>query len=166
MTGSSLDDFILLAVRLQPLVITLNHSAIAIPHILRSTLDHNPHSLCPPVLTALAVVITHTNNSLNWTDGTHCIALLISLHWHSLLQPTTHWIQLGWSADIASECSERTCWKHRLQHLFYCRVMYHVVITQQWAISTCCRKWSPTVAQSLGCLVPLLLSDITCACAV
>jgi hypothetical protein len=47
------------------------------------------------------------------------------------------WIQLGRSADIASERSERTCRKHHLRHLFYCHVTYHVVITQQWAINTC-----------------------------
>jgi hypothetical protein len=36
MTGSSSDDWILLALRLQPLLITLNHNAIAIPHTLQS----------------------------------------------------------------------------------------------------------------------------------
>jgi hypothetical protein len=36
MTGSSSDDSILLAVRLQPLLITLNHNAIAILNILQS----------------------------------------------------------------------------------------------------------------------------------
>jgi hypothetical protein len=36
MKGSSSDDWILLAVWLQPLVITLNHNAIAITHILQS----------------------------------------------------------------------------------------------------------------------------------
>jgi hypothetical protein len=33
-------------------------------------------------------------------------------------------IQLVWSTDIFSERSERTRRKHRLQHLFYCRVTY------------------------------------------
>jgi hypothetical protein len=32
MTGSSSDDWILLALRLQPLLVTLNHNAITIPH--------------------------------------------------------------------------------------------------------------------------------------
>jgi hypothetical protein len=36
MMGSSSDDWILLAVRLQPLLVTLTHSAIAIPHTLQS----------------------------------------------------------------------------------------------------------------------------------
>jgi hypothetical protein len=36
MTGSSSDDWILLAVRLQPFLITLNHNTIAILHILQS----------------------------------------------------------------------------------------------------------------------------------
>jgi hypothetical protein len=40
MMGSSSDDWILLALLLQPLVITLIHSAIAIPHILQSTAAH------------------------------------------------------------------------------------------------------------------------------
>jgi hypothetical protein len=35
MTGSSSHDWILLAFRLQPLLITLNHNAIAIPHTLQ-----------------------------------------------------------------------------------------------------------------------------------
>jgi hypothetical protein len=41
-SGSSSDDWILLALWLQPLVITVTHSAIAIPHILQSlfTLIH------------------------------------------------------------------------------------------------------------------------------
>jgi hypothetical protein len=40
MTGSSSDDWILLAVWLQPLVITLTYSAITIPHTLQSTVAH------------------------------------------------------------------------------------------------------------------------------
>jgi hypothetical protein len=40
MTGSSSDDWILLALRLQPLLITLTYSAIAIPCILQSTVAH------------------------------------------------------------------------------------------------------------------------------
>jgi hypothetical protein len=40
MTGSSSDDWILLALWLQPLVITLTYSAIAIPHTLQSTVAH------------------------------------------------------------------------------------------------------------------------------
>jgi hypothetical protein len=42
MTGSSSDDWILLSVRLQPLLITLSHNTIAIPHTLQSlfTLIH------------------------------------------------------------------------------------------------------------------------------
>jgi hypothetical protein len=36
MTGSSSDDWILVAVRLQPLLITLSHSSVAILHILQS----------------------------------------------------------------------------------------------------------------------------------
>jgi hypothetical protein len=44
MMGSSLDDWILLALRLQPLVITLNHNAITIPHTFNhSTLVHTVH---------------------------------------------------------------------------------------------------------------------------
>jgi hypothetical protein len=69
MTDSSLDDWILLAVQLQPLLITLNHNTIAIRHT-------NLLSLFPPVITTLAVVITHTNNYstsqfTNCIDGTH-----------------------------------------------------------------------------------------------
>jgi hypothetical protein len=37
MMGSSSDDWILLALWLQPLVITLTYNAIAIPHTLQST---------------------------------------------------------------------------------------------------------------------------------
>jgi hypothetical protein len=48
MTGSSSDDWILLALRLQPLSITLNHNAIAILHTLQSLhnnlLSPNPYS--------------------------------------------------------------------------------------------------------------------------
>jgi hypothetical protein len=45
MTGSSSDDWILLAVWLQPFLITLNHNPIAIPHSLQSlfTLTHSVH---------------------------------------------------------------------------------------------------------------------------
>jgi hypothetical protein len=50
MTGSSSDDWILLALRLQPLLITLNHKAIAIPHTLQSP-HTNPLSLFPIVST-------------------------------------------------------------------------------------------------------------------
>jgi hypothetical protein len=50
MTGSSSDDWILLALWLQPLVITLTHSDIAIPHNL-PLLFTNPHSLFPTVFT-------------------------------------------------------------------------------------------------------------------
>jgi hypothetical protein len=50
MTGSSSDDWILLALRLQPLSIALNHNAIAILHILQS-LHTNPHSLLTIVFT-------------------------------------------------------------------------------------------------------------------
>jgi hypothetical protein len=44
MTGSSSDDWILLVLRLQPLLITLSHNSIAILHILQS-LFTNPPSL-------------------------------------------------------------------------------------------------------------------------
>jgi hypothetical protein len=51
MTGSSLDDWILLALRLQSLLITLNHNTIAaILHPLHS-LHTNPRGLFPLVLT-------------------------------------------------------------------------------------------------------------------
>jgi hypothetical protein len=40
MTGSSSDDWILLALRLQPLLITLNHSDIADSHHLQFTVTH------------------------------------------------------------------------------------------------------------------------------
>jgi hypothetical protein len=45
MTGSSSDDWILLALRLRPLLITLNPNAIAIPHTFTNTLHTN--LLCP-----------------------------------------------------------------------------------------------------------------------
>jgi hypothetical protein len=51
MTGSSLEYWTLLALCLQPLSITLNHSAIAIPHTLQSTLHTNPRGLFPAVFT-------------------------------------------------------------------------------------------------------------------
>jgi hypothetical protein len=50
MTGSSSNDWILLALRLQPLLITLNHNTIAIPHTTQS-LHTNPLSLFPLVST-------------------------------------------------------------------------------------------------------------------
>jgi hypothetical protein len=76
MTGSSSDDWILLALQLQPLLITFNHNAIAIPHTLQ-LLHTNPLSLFPSVVTTLAVAITTTNNycTSQFTDGTHCTAL-------------------------------------------------------------------------------------------
>jgi hypothetical protein len=40
MTGSSSDDWILLALWLQPLVITLTYSSTTIPHNLQSTVAH------------------------------------------------------------------------------------------------------------------------------
>jgi sulfur carrier protein ThiS len=40
MVGSSSDVWILLALWLQPLLITLSHNAITIPHTLQSTLAH------------------------------------------------------------------------------------------------------------------------------
>jgi hypothetical protein len=46
MTGSSSDDWILLALWLQPLLITLTYNAVAIPHILQS-LHTNPLRLFP-----------------------------------------------------------------------------------------------------------------------
>jgi hypothetical protein len=46
---------------------------------------------------------------------------------------------LGRSTDIVSERSERTRRKHRLRHLFYCRVTYHVIITRtsHWSAGRC-----------------------------
>jgi hypothetical protein len=40
MMGSSLDDWILLALQLQPLLVALTYSAIAISHTLQSTVAH------------------------------------------------------------------------------------------------------------------------------
>jgi hypothetical protein len=50
MTGSHSNDWILLELRLQPVLITLNHNAIAILHTLQS-LHTNPLSLFPLVST-------------------------------------------------------------------------------------------------------------------
>jgi hypothetical protein len=130
-------------------------------------------SLFQPVVTTLAVAITHTNNysssqfEAHYTDstrrfsnhtpslrrptsskqlspaanGSFCqlppVAILATIHWttDSLVRSfpliTTDWIQLGRSTDTASERSERTRWRHRLRHLFYCRITYHIIITQQ-----------------------------------
>jgi hypothetical protein len=41
MTGSSPDDWILLAVRLQPLLITLDHNTVAISHTFSITLHQS-----------------------------------------------------------------------------------------------------------------------------
>jgi hypothetical protein len=141
------------------------HSIIALSpfHTFTITVPSNPHRLCPPVVTTLAVVITHTNISLNCRDGTHCSAIttLTELHFilrrltttdclhydytllhsdlslttdlirltttdfdYTLILTATDWIQLGRSTDIVFKRSERTRWKHRLRHLFYCRVTY------------------------------------------
>jgi hypothetical protein len=131
--------------------------------------------------------------TLNCTDGTHSLhsrtdclhydytLITISItHW--LLWPTlthqslyyyadplhTHydntdfdysvllyidWIQLGRSTDIASE---QTRWKHRLWRLLYCCVLYHITIqAAHWSAGRC------PAENGL-----LLLSDVTCACAV
>jgi hypothetical protein len=59
--GSSLDDWILLALQLQPLLVTLSHNPIAILHILQS-LHTNPVSPFPPVSTiTLSLWINHPN---------------------------------------------------------------------------------------------------------
>jgi hypothetical protein len=94
-----------------------------------------------------------------------------TIYTRSLSVQTHDWIQLGRSTDRASERSERTRWKHRLWHLFYCCVTYHVNITQaahssagrcpatrykhssQKTVSYCC--------QPPGCLVQLLFYDVT-----
>jgi hypothetical protein len=69
MTGSSSDDWILLALWLQPLLVTLSHNPITIPHILQS-LHTNPHSLFPPVITTLATLHKLLKAALHCTDGT------------------------------------------------------------------------------------------------
>jgi hypothetical protein len=61
MTGSSSHDWILLALRLQTLLITLNHNAMASPHTLQS-LNTNPLSLFPLVST---ITLSRWINRLN-----------------------------------------------------------------------------------------------------
>jgi hypothetical protein len=61
MTGSSLDDWILLALRLQPLLITLKKNAIDIPHTLQ-TLHTNPLSLFALISTmTLSLLLNRPN---------------------------------------------------------------------------------------------------------
>jgi hypothetical protein len=71
MTGSSSDDWILLALWLQPLVVTLHHSAIAVPHTLHS-LHTNPLS---PYLhskfTAIAPIPTSSSSMYSETAVNH-----------------------------------------------------------------------------------------------
>jgi hypothetical protein len=69
MTGSSSDDCLLLALWLQPLLVTINHNPIAILHILQS-LHTNPLSLLPPVVTTLATLHKLLRAALHCTDGT------------------------------------------------------------------------------------------------
>jgi hypothetical protein len=120
--GSGSDDWILLAAHI---TISLNYSnsysAIAIPHIeqyLHTTIhtESMSRSLHLQLLTP---------GTLNATVGTHSLHSRLA-HWYWLHNylTDTDWIQLGWFTDIVSERSERTRRKHRLQHLFYCRVTY------------------------------------------
>jgi hypothetical protein len=74
MTGSSLDDRILLALWLQPHLITLTHNTTAIPHSLQS-LHTRPHSLFPLIITTLAVAMTYF--TIHWL---YCLQLTQSLH--------------------------------------------------------------------------------------
>jgi hypothetical protein len=87
---------------------------------------------------------THTQiiHSLNYTSF-YDDSLQLNFDYTDLSLSTTDWrllhtdsIQLGRSTDIASE---RTRQKHRLRHLFYCRVTYNVVITQasHWSAGHC-----------------------------
>jgi hypothetical protein len=176
---------------------------------------------------------THTNNSLNCRDGTHCLhlnsshhvfhlRLLISLYWltspaydwlwthsrtdwntlhstmthydcfnstttdfdytliltcHSLLltlpalrlHSDTHWLT-AWSVDWYSL---RALQADSLKTPLATSVLLsrHVPRHYHPGSSLVCwplpsRKRSPTVAQSLDCLVLLLLPDVTCTCAV
>jgi hypothetical protein len=54
MTGSSSDDWILLSLRLQPLLITIGHHTIVIPHILQMLLTL-VHSVLIGIHTSLTI---------------------------------------------------------------------------------------------------------------
>jgi hypothetical protein len=69
MTGSSSDDWILLALWLHPLLVTLSHNPVAILHILQ-LLHTNPYSLFPPVITTLVTLHKLLKAALHCTDGT------------------------------------------------------------------------------------------------
>jgi hypothetical protein len=86
--GSSSDDWILLAAQLQPLLITLIHSAIAIPHILQSlfTLIHwvyfqqssSPTAYSLNTLTALMhwlLALRLHSDLLHYADSLHITTL-------------------------------------------------------------------------------------------
>jgi hypothetical protein len=148
MMGSSSDDWILLSLRLQPLLIMHSHNTNAIPHTLqmlltlvRSVLICIRNSLIAELHYTAPVHSKSFNHMLNLRrsiSSSTASFLRLSL---SAICPlwtpnyTDSWYHytlsycLGRSTDIASKCSERTRWKHCLPQLFYC-VSCHVVITQ------------------------------------
>jgi hypothetical protein len=91
MTGSSSDDWILLALRLQPLLITLNHNAIAIPHTLQSLFTLN-----------FSVLICIHNSLLSLRAATALVPIGFSTKSHT---PYITTLQLTYSLHRATSSS-------------------------------------------------------------
>jgi hypothetical protein len=83
MMVSSSDDWILLAVRLQPLLITIHHSTIVIPHILQSA-----HSDPQSISSSLHFTCPSYNAHKEFTNCTACTTAHVSL-------PITHQVFAG-----------------------------------------------------------------------
>jgi hypothetical protein len=87
MTGSSSDDWILLALWLQPLLITLSHNTIAIPHIVETLLTlilsvlHSQFTVIAPSLIALVHTLHYCTRKSSITSP---IYDCLTNHTHSL----------------------------------------------------------------------------------
>jgi hypothetical protein len=105
MTGSSSDDWILLADQLQPLLITIHHSAIAIPHTLQSlhvvihTVYFQQSSLHLNLHITSSIYDTwyhYTDLSLWLTHALTACITITSSHWIVTLY---YWLNSAWSVD-------------------------------------------------------------------
>jgi hypothetical protein len=113
MTGSTSEDWILLSLQLQPLLITLSHNTNAIPHILQM------------LLTLVHSVLICIHNSLISLSGT---TARVSLPSRVLFTAAslTHILCVGWSTNIDSKCFERTRLKTPLAtHFVLCHIPRH-----------------------------------------
>jgi hypothetical protein len=161
-TGSISDDWTLLALRLQSLLITFNHNAIAVSHILQS-LHTNP--LCPNLYS------TNLHSSLTAPNCTELVPirfstanrLLISLYYSSL-KSSNHNLNLhrttsNSSSILQAYCLLATAHSSRLRLLSTTRTLNcYCQLPTRYSGKLVIQPWPDRRKQSLFCCV---IRDIT-----